>query len=68
MEDQGRVVIGAKTFSRGEISRGTGISLSHVSRIYSGRRSPSLETIRKIMEFAKMPLEVVVASFPTEIQ
>lgn len=68
MEDQSKVKIGEKVYSRGEISRGTGISLSHVSRIYSGRRSPSLETIRKIMEFAKLPLQVVVASFPTEIQ
>lgn len=64
MNEESKVKIGDKEYSRGEISRGTGISLSHVSRIYSGQRSPSLETIHKIMAFAGMSLEVVAASFP----
>lgn len=58
------VSLGSRKYSRGEISRGTGLSLSHVSRIYSGRRSPSLSTIRKIAEFAGLEVIEVINSFP----
>lgn len=44
--------IGNKSFSRGEISRQTGISLSHVSRIFSGGRAPSLKVLEKLTQFS----------------
>jgi transcriptional regulator with XRE-family HTH domain len=37
--------------SRGEISRATGISKTHLSKIFSGSRNPSLDCARKISAY-----------------
>lgn len=58
------IQIGDKTFSRGEIARGTGLSLSHVSRIFSGERNPSLNTVRKVAQFINIPLEQLILRLP----
>lgn len=47
-----KVVMAGREFTRGEISRGTGVSLSHISRIFSGDRVPSVPTVAKIAEWA----------------
>jgi hypothetical protein len=35
-----------RQYSRGDIVRGTGLSMSYVSRIFSGGRTPSVPTLR----------------------
>lgn len=37
--------------NRSEISRGTGYSLSHVSRVLSGKRMPSVVALGKIASY-----------------
>lgn len=43
--------------SRGDIARGTGISLSMVSRIFSGKRAPGTGNEAKIAAYLGMRLD-----------
>jgi transcriptional regulator with XRE-family HTH domain len=42
------IEIGGRSLSRSEVSRRTGISMAHVSKIFGGKRTPSLRTLQKI--------------------
>lgn len=45
-----------------EIAEATGLSRSYISRIVSGERSnPSLDTLRKLAEYFKCPMDAVSA-------
>ena len=59
-----RVQLGGCTYSRGELSRGTGISLSHISRIFSGKRAPSMKAIEKIAEYTGLSKSAVMMYLP----
>lgn len=52
-----RSILDKLKFSRGDISRGTGISLSMVSRIFSGQRAPGTATEAKIAAYLGMRLD-----------
>jgi transcriptional regulator with XRE-family HTH domain len=54
------IQIGKKSFSRGEISRGANISLSHVSRIFGGTRAPSIAVLEQIAEFVQEEVATVL--------
>lgn len=66
------IQIGTKSYSRGELSRGADISLSHVSRIFSGTRVPSVSMLERIAEYtgetAGVVLEAVRAHVRTELE
>lgn len=44
-----------------EISRSTGISVSHLSLIFAGRRTPSLTVAKKIADYLNVGLDELVA-------
>lgn len=51
--------------SLGQIARETGLSISHVSRLHSGERKPSIETIGKLavaLDLSPGDLYTIVAS------
>lgn len=64
----GSIKIGSNVYSRGEISRGTGLSLSHVSRVFSGARKPSLTTLKRLAAYLGVNIDVVVGSIRTTHQ
>ena len=39
-----------------DVARGTGISISHVNRVFNGNRTPSLPNLRKIAAYLKVDL------------
>lgn len=47
----GSVTVRGTQHSYSEICRGTGLSLSHVSRIFNGLRMPSAKSLSSIAEF-----------------
>lgn len=42
------------------ISRATGIDVSHLSRVFSGHRIPTVDNVQKIASCLDLPLEDVV--------
>lgn len=55
--DNGTIRVSGREYSRGDIARGTGLSMSHVSRILSGRRVPSLRTARLLSRYFGIGLD-----------
>jgi len=45
------------TITLSDVSRSTGVSLSHVSRIMSGQRKPSLDVASKIAAYLGVSIE-----------
>lgn len=39
-----------------DIARGTGISISHINRVFNGNRTPSLQKLRDIAAYLKVDL------------
>lgn len=60
-----KVQIGGREYSRGEIARGTGMSMSHISRVFSGQRVPSMKTIERIAQFAGMSAAALICYLPS---
>lgn len=54
----GSIVANSRRFSRGDISRGTGYTKIHISRIFSGQRRPSLNSANRIAGFLGVTVEV----------
>lgn len=48
--------------SIGDVARGTGISVSHVSRIFNGRRMPRLDTAQKIANYLQVTVDQLMAA------
>lgn len=61
----GSIKIAGKSYSRGELARLSGLSLSHVSRIWKGERSPSLKVLKQIACAVQVELQYVVQSLPS---
>lgn len=55
------VVVGGVEYSRGQIAQGTGISISHISKVFSGRRRPSLTSALRIATFLGISVEFLLA-------
>lgn len=53
----GTITIHHVTYTRAEISRSTGISISHVSRIFSGNRMPSLVVAKKLSTYLNITMD-----------
>ncbi len=45
-----------ETLNLSDVARGTKISISHISRIFGGLRTPSLPVLRKIAEYLSVDL------------
>lgn len=39
------------THTLSDVARGTGLSLSHVSRVFSGKRAPTVQAARRIARY-----------------
>lgn len=50
--------------SLSDIARGTGLSLSHVCRVFSGKRAPSMGTARTIAGFLGTTTDKLYESLP----
>lgn len=48
--DSNGIQLGGRALSRCQIANITGLSLSYVSRIFSGKRTPSVYTVRQIAQ------------------
>ncbi len=55
-----------RILSRGEIHRRTQLSLAHISKIYSGKRRPSADALRKIAEAQKLTMEQTMSQIAVE--
>lgn len=53
----GSIVVEGFTYSRADISRATGISISHVSRIFTGNRIPSIHVAKSICSYLRISLD-----------
>ena len=51
------VTVGGKTRTLTEISVGTGLCLSHISQVFSGKKDPSMNSARKISRFFGVTLD-----------
>lgn len=47
-------------FTLGAISRGTGITRPHVTRIFNGQRKPTIKTAEKIAGFMGVSMDTLV--------
>lgn len=45
------------THTLSDVARGTGLSLSYVSRVFSGKRTPRVKAVRSIAAYLGIPLE-----------
>lgn len=43
--------VNGKEYSRGQISRDTGLSISFISKLFSGQRSPSMKTLNLLATY-----------------
>ena len=48
------ITVGGVKRTLTDIHRGTGLSLSHISQIFSGKKRPSMKATRKITSFLKV--------------
>jgi len=48
---------GPLRFNFSEISRRTGLSVSHISRVFRGERRPSVHSLMQIAKAVNLPLE-----------
>lgn len=55
--DADGVHVGEQRFTLGEISRGSGVSRPHVTRIFSGKREPSLRVAQRVTGFLGVTIE-----------
>ncbi len=39
-----------------DVARGTGISISHINRVFNGNRTPSLPVLRKVAKYLNVDL------------
>jgi transcriptional regulator with XRE-family HTH domain len=54
------IFVKGKRFTLGEISRGSGVSRPHVTRIFNGRRRMSLATAERVSGFMGVPIETLL--------
>jgi transcriptional regulator with XRE-family HTH domain len=59
-----KIKLGNSEFTRGELARKSGVSLSHISRIFSGQREPSVTTVRRIAEAVGVSEQEVIDLLP----
>lgn len=52
-----KVVFADRELNLSEISRNINVSVSYLSRIFAGKRSPSVKTAKKIADSLNMKLE-----------
>lgn len=55
------VKVNGRMYTRRQIARGTGIGLSHVSKIFKGTRSPSTSNLVKLAAYFNVSIEVLMA-------
>jgi DNA-binding phage protein len=53
----GGVVVRGRQYTLGEISRGSKVDRPHLTRIFNGKRNPSLATAQRICGFVGVPIE-----------
>jgi transcriptional regulator with XRE-family HTH domain len=46
-----------------EMSRGTGVSVSHLSRIFRGERTPSVSVLIRMTGYLGVPMEELAVTF-----
>lgn len=51
------VIVGGVKFTLSDIARGADLSLSHVSRVFSRKRTPSLKTASRIAEYLSITVD-----------
>lgn len=51
------VTLNGDNINLSEISRSTGISVSHLSKVFSGKRTPSLQVLKLIADEVHMTLD-----------
>ena len=57
MNVESHIKLGELTLNLTEMGNDLGISLSHLSRIFSGNRTPSISVARKIVEYLDISLD-----------
>lgn len=57
----------ARVISLSEIHRRTGLCLAHVSKIYSGHRTPSVAAAKLIAVAQKMTIDEALSSIQAEV-
>jgi transcriptional regulator with XRE-family HTH domain len=55
-----REILGEATL--GDVARGTGLSKSHVSKIFSGNRKPGLEAVARLAAYLGITIDDVYAA------
>lgn len=58
--DDTGVYVGDKRYTLGEISRGSGVSRPHVTRVFNGKRQMSVKVARRIAGFMGISLDSLV--------
>lgn len=59
MVNSEHIQVGSRQYTRAEIANGTGISISHISRIFSGNRMPSLDTAHRISRYLGITMDAL---------
>lgn len=60
-------VQGAAPPSLRRLARETGLSLSHVSRVFSGKRQPSMRAARKIADALRIDIDSLMYCLPCKL-
>jgi transcriptional regulator with XRE-family HTH domain len=61
------VTFGGEEINLSQISRDTGISVSHLSRIFSGKRDPSVPNAKKISQVLDVSLDCLIEGLPKKL-
>ncbi|MBZ5629367.1 MAG: helix-turn-helix transcriptional regulator [Acidobacteriia bacterium] len=54
-------MVKGRAYNRGEIARGTGYTLSAISRIFGGKRAPTMRTATKLASFFGITLDELMS-------
>jgi transcriptional regulator with XRE-family HTH domain len=58
--DEHGVYVRGRKYSLGEISRGSGVSRPHVTRVFNGKRGMSLTVAERIAGFLGIPIDALL--------
>lgn len=58
--DPNGIYVRGKRYTLGEISRGSGVSRPHVTRVFGGKREMSLKVAQRISGFLGVPIETLI--------
>lgn len=59
--DESGLYVKGRRYTLGEISRGSGVSRPHVTRVFNGKRAMSLKVAQRIAGFLGVPIETLLA-------